>query len=88
MRTHTNYDESQGSSDGQTDDVLDNNLELNDGEVTNLPRMTKVTNLLDDVTEVEEGEKVTADCKLRVLATEAGLESHINPDAAGPRPRW
>ena len=44
--------------------------------------MTKGTILLDDVAEVDEGEKFTTDCNLRVLATEAGLETHINPDAA------
>ena len=82
LRTHTNYDESQGSSAGQTDDVADNDLELNDGDVTNLHRMTMGTNLLDDIDEVDEGEKVTSDCNLRVLVTEAGLESHINPGAA------
>ena len=44
--------------------------------------MTTVTNLLEDFAEVDEGEKVTAGCNLRVPAAEDGLENHINPDAA------
>ena len=44
--------------------------------------MTKGTDLFDDITEVDEGKKVTTDCNLRVLATEVGLENHINPDTA------
>ena len=44
--------------------------------------MTEVTNLREDIAEVDVGENVTADCNLRVVAMEAGLESHINPDAA------
>ena len=61
---------------------MGNDLELNDGEVAELLRMTTVTNALEDFAEGDEGKKVTADCKPRVVATEAGLESHINPDAA------
>ena len=76
LRTSTNHDWSQGSTAGQKDD-----LELNDGEVAELLRMTTVTNPLEDLADGDEGEKVTADCNPRVLATEAGLESHINPDA-------
>ena len=33
--------------------------------------MTKVTNPLEDSSEVDEGKKVTAGCKLMALATEA-----------------
>ena len=44
--------------------------------------MKRGTNMLDDVAEVDKDKKVTADYNLRVLATEAGLESNFNPDAA------
>ena len=47
-----------------------------------MDRMTKGTDLLDDITEVDEGEKATTDYDLRVLAMEVGLENHINPDTA------
>ena len=53
LRTQTSYDENQGSSAGQAD----NDQELHNGEVTNLYRMTKSMNPLDDV--AENGEAAT-----------------------------
>ena len=47
-----------------------------------LPRVTKVTDPLEDFADVGEDERVTAGSNLRVLATAADLESQINPDAA------
>ena len=82
MKTQTSHNENRGSSAGQKDDAADNDQELHDGKVTTLHRMTKGTHLFDDVAEIDEGEKVTADYDLRVLAAEVGLESHINPDTA------
>ena len=73
VRVGRKLDENNRSSAGQMDDVADNDRELNNG---------KLTNLLDDVTEVDDDEKVTANCNPRVLATEAGLGTHINSDAA------
>ena len=62
---HARYDENHGSSAGQTDDVADSDRERHDGKVTNLRRMTKGTNLRDDVAEVDEVAKETS--KLRFL---------------------
>ena len=61
---------------------MNNDLELNDGEVAEPPRMTTVTNLLEDFAKVDEDKKVTAGGNLREPAAEDGLDNHINPDAA------
>ena len=60
LRLSTSYDESQGITAGQKDDVSDIDLELKDAEVSKLPRMTKVTNLLEDFVNVGKDGRVTA----------------------------
>ena len=82
LRTQTSHDKNRGSSVGQEDDSADNDQELHDGKVPTLHRMTEGKDPFDDITEVDEGVKVTTDYDLRVLATEVDLKNHINPDTA------
>ena len=82
LGTSTNYDDSQGSTAGQKDDFSDNDLELKDGEVSELPKVMMVTDSLEDFADAGEDKTDAAGYELRVPATEADLEGHTNPDAS------
>ena len=82
LRMSTNYDERQRTTASQKDDVLDYDLELKDGKDSELSWVTKVMDPLKDSADAGDNGRVTAGCDLRVLATEAYLGSHIDPDAA------
>ena len=69
-----NYDERQQTTAGQKDDVSDYDLELKDGEDSELPWVTKVTDPLEDFADAGENGRNAAGYDLRVLANEAGLE--------------
>ena len=83
IRTSANYDEWQWSIAGQKEVVSDCELKLKDGEDSLLPWVTKVKDPYKGLWDNSGKEdRVTAGYNLRVLATEADLGSHINPDAA------
>ena len=74
LRMFTNYDERQRTTADQKDDVLDYNPEVEEGKDSELPQVTKVMDPFEDFAD--------AGYNLRVLAGEADLGSHIDPEAA------
>ena len=80
-RTPTNYDKNQQSIAGQEEDGSDCDLELKDRSDSELPKVTKIKNLLRGLVDADKDKRGAADYDARALATQAALGSHSDLDA-------
>ena len=81
IRTPTNYNKNQRNTAGQEEDGSDCDLGPKGREDSELPKVMKVSNSLKDLADAGKDERDAAGYGLRVMATEADLGSHTNPDA-------